>query len=686
MPRQRTEPRRLTRAQWVRYENVGLEPDLDVDERLKLHWVDRSVDDLRVKGALVGLTLRRSIEEASTVTMTLRDPHGRVLGEHAEQAGRYADPDAGRRRMRQAYKRDPVLVDEGWEPILAPATFTSAVEVELDGVSFRLVKVRYSSTTSEIELTFEDRIVYWLRRKRGARRPDRERCTRAEFILSLLREVQTRNYRFVCPDLHVKQPVDRKPRTRAAATKAPAKGAADDGAEGGFAAGAELTVKGKAASPAQRRRMAGILNEARRLGASELVMAACLACATQESVMGEKAGKTGNDDVGLYQQGRNWIDAKDAMDPAKTTRAFLTGAINGGGARGWKQVHGSLTVAPGGFSTAITKVQVSVGGYSAWETESRRAVRAFQGDGRAADDDSSHWTLRRRQLARNSDEDSWTAIQRLASEVNWRCFVVGNSVYYMSEPDLYARRPRYEVRPSNPAVLEFSYDVDWGKPTSEATLTVALERWGAPPGAVVVVAGYGPPDGRWLVSQVSRDWFAPTAEITLIQPGKALGEPVERVQRANSASGSFGASTASGRAARVYDAARAIHARGYPYVWGGGHSRCGTPDGGTGRDPGTGYDCSGSVCAALGAAGLGYRTGGKVDASPAIARDWGQPGRGRQFTVWANATHVWIEFHGLGSAKRFDTSPVGDKGGRGPRMRGTERPTAGFTARHWEGC
>jgi len=50
------------------------------------------------------------------------------------------------------------------------------------------------------------------------------------------------------------------------------------------------------------------------------------------------------------------------------------------------------------------------------------------------------------QFAREPDETSWDAIQRLAGEVGWRFFVVGEAVYYMSEDALYRRRPRYESR------------------------------------------------------------------------------------------------------------------------------------------------------------------------------------------------------------------------------------------------
>jgi hypothetical protein len=656
-----------TLADWRRYENIGLEPSLDLDA-LWLNWTDKRISDLDAKGAICALGLERTIEGASTLTMTLRDPAGRIFSQQA-----------GRLRALSGVA-------------LAPAASGRALEVALDGVTFSLVKVAYSHAATELVATFEDRVVYRLRRRRGARHDDRAHCTRAQFVLSLLREVAGRaDYRFVCPELSERQPIDRpKARRLLAVSQLAAKGSDSDepaASEGGFAPSARLTVKGKQATPAQRRRMAAILGEARRQGASEAVQAACIACPTQESRMGEDARSTGNDDSGLFQQGRNWIDAADAMDPVLATRAFLTGAVNGGGARGWRQIHGSLVRLPGGFEAAIKRVQVSVGGYGQWRAESQHTVEAYGGgEGKAAQGATNRWQTRRYQFARNSDEDSWTAIQRLASEVGWRCFVVGRSVYYMSERQLYERQPGYEVTPDDPAVLDLSYEIDWGRPVSEASLQVALDRWGTPPGSVVVLSGWGPPDGRWLVGAVSRDWFSPSATITLTQPGKEQLEPVgERSDRAARGSGSQATSVDRGsKAQRAYDAARAISQHAYPYVWGGGHARAGTPDGGTGRDRGPGYDCSGSVCAALAAAGLGYRIGGPVDTSGAMAAGWGEPGEGRQLTVWANASHVFIQWHGLG-ARRFDTSAHGDSSGRGARQRSTERETAGFTARRWPG-
>jgi hypothetical protein len=97
-----------------------------------------------------------------------------------------------------------------------------------------------------------------------------------------------------------------------------------------------------------------------------------------------------------------------------------------------------------------------------------------------------------------------------------------------------------------------------------------------------------------------------------------------------------------------------------PYVWGGGH----------GKWIDKGYDCSGSVSFALAAAGL---LSGPLDSGR--LSQWGDAGRGRWVTIYANAGHVFMEVAGI----RFDTS-----GQRvtGSRWQNAGRPTAGFAVRH----
>jgi hypothetical protein len=678
--------RKLSLRDWQRWEQVGLKPHHELDE-LVLNWTDHRVKDLDALGALVSLSIERTIEGGSTITMTLRDPDRQLF---RQRAGRTRP--IKQRGRKAAYKRDPVLVDEGWEPMLAPDLIGRAAEVELDGVVFRLVKIRHTESSGETELTFEDRLVYWLKRKKGAKRANRKRVTRAEFVLSLLREVKSGRYRLVCPELHKRQPIDshgKSARSLAKATlrstSSSSSSSSTDERSGGFARNARITVKGTRATPDQRRNLHGVLTECQAQGCSHDVMVATVCCVTQESVAkrlgyGDAAGP---DSRGLFQQRAPWGSSSARLDPRKSTRMFLTGG--GGGQPGWKQKHGSLKRVPGSIESAVKAVQVSVGGYGQHEREARHTVKAWGGAGADGSSGSGGGTYTKSyQFTRNTGESSWDAIKRLADEVGWRCFVVGNSVYYMSESDLYARRARYEVAPDDASVLELTYDVDWGRPVSELTLTVALDEWGAPPGSVVLVDGYGPPDGRWLIVSTRRDYFEPTAEVQCRQPGKEKLEPAnERGQRAanasSSSSGSSGEQRDASKGSKLYREAKRISDAGGTYVYGGGHGpRLSS------LSSGQGLDCSSSVSLAL------YRAGmmeGRDNAivSGAFASSWGKPGRGETFTVWANAGHVWIQLHGLGNAWRFDTSPYGS-GGRGPRLRSTPRPTAGFTPRHFPGA
>ena len=97
-----------------------------------------------------------------------------------------------------------------------------------------------------------------------------------------------------------------------------------------------------------------------------------------------------------------------------------------------------------------------------------------------------------------------------------------------------------------------------------------------------------------------------------------------------------------------------------PYIWGGGH----------GKWQDTGYDCSGSVSFALAAAGL---LSAPLASGPLMS--WGEPGKGKWVTIYANDGHVFLEVAGI----RFDTSAQRVTGSRWiNEMRSTE----GFVARH----
>jgi hypothetical protein len=114
---------------------------------------------------------------------------------------------------------------------------------------------------------------------------------------------------------------------------------------------------------------------------------------------------------------------------------------------------------------------------------------------------------------------------------------------------------------------------------------------------------------------------------------------------------------------RAIWAANQLHRK--PYVFGGGHKSF----------IDRGYDCSGTVSYALGAAGLL-----KSPISSTEFRRFGERGRGKWITVYARSGHTYAIIAGL----RLDTTPyitAHDKWAPGWQV--TERvPAGGFEARH----
>ncbi len=98
-----------------------------------------------------------------------------------------------------------------------------------------------------------------------------------------------------------------------------------------------------------------------------------------------------------------------------------------------------------------------------------------------------------------------------------------------------------------------------------------------------------------------------------------------------------------------------------PYRFGGGH--------GTYED--TAYDCSGSLSFVLAAAGLLNTT-----VTSGELMNWGDQGRGKWVTIFANAGHTFMYVAGL----RFDTVALAETGSRWSNRSATEG--GGFAVRH----
>ncbi len=138
--------------------------------------------------------------------------------------------------------------------------------------------------------------------------------------------------------------------------------------------------------------------------------------------------------------------------------------------------------------------------------------------------------------------------------------------------------------------------------------------------------------------------------------GLGSGRMLKRRSRGDGGGGGGG-----GRLRLLIRAANRIAEAAYRY--GGGHR--------TFND--TGYDCSGSISYALHGAGL---LASPLDSSGFMS--YGNPGRGRHVTIYANRGHAFMVVDG----RRYDTSAMGETGSR---WTWTKRSGSGFVARHPSG-
>ena len=612
-------------------------------------------------------------------------------------------------RTMEAASTLTLSLDDTRRDLLRSGIFSQQIDLELDGQWWRLVAVSKSGT--QLELTFEDRVVAYLKAKSGPKKASRSKVTRAEFILSLVREVQP-PIEFVCPELHVTQKV--------AITTSSEKVTPTQRSEAlgkGLAKGQGLTVKNAPADPEQLANGQRVLDVANSLGCSDRVEVALIeACITESTMKNLNYGDL--DSLGILQVRTSTavpmgIDNRNIEEcvNAFLTRGFYTNELGGGGAIKIAAKHPEAT--PGEIAQGCQGSAPAA--YSQWEAEASRWVAAYNGepaDLKAKANAASFSTTAATAAApfqfqrggtNGKRENSWHAMQRLASDVKWRCYVVNGRVYYVSESYLLKQRPELVISEDTLGVEGIDFNIDNGKDDSDVTVTARASRWGVPPGSVVELYDCGPADGRWLVSEVSRGIFDAEASITLRRVTLPLPEPATDPSGSTAAAKStaespYGTTPALGGGpaakgsmpALAWAAAKAIDAKRYPYVWGGGHAHAGTPDNGTGRDPGIGYDCTGAVGAVLAGAGMGFQLGDSVPGSGTLAASYGQPGKGQYLTVYAcpdmpgQAGHGFIVFHTPQGDKHFGTGHWG-KDWDGPGFNPEMHPTANFTARHWQG-
>ena len=346
----------------------------------------------------------------------------------------------------------------------------------------------------------------------------------------------------------------------------------------GFPAGAapKLTVKGVRANASQVRVLDAVITEADRLNASPRVQAAAVMAVIVESAAGEMLRTTGDDDAGYFQQGRPWISAANARDPAKGCRAFLLGGTEAkvggtGGVLGWKQIHGTLRSATGDLGLMVAKVQAPRsdlrGEYGRWYREAMRAVELWHGGsgtskirrstaGTSDSTSTSDTTQTLKRLHRPTEwrrgktgapESSWTMLGRYAQSFGRRRFVIEDRLVVADDDDLIRAAPHQTLTFSDPNITSRpSLDQDGPGGIESLEFTILAVAWRTPPGGVVDLQGAGSvASGPWLVATVTDTAGQPTVRVQLTQP--ATEDPDQQTRTIRTTTKTTGSPGASSR-------------------------------------------------------------------------------------------------------------------------------------------
>ncbi|MFN8623363.1 MAG: hypothetical protein U0869_21715 [Chloroflexota bacterium] len=311
----------------------------------------------------------------------------------------------------------------------------------------------------------------------------------------------------------------------------------------GLADGARVTVKGEPADAEQRRNITTILTvgSSQEFNAPRPVLIAAIMTATQESVIRNTRGGD-RDSAGVFQQrpSQGWGTYAQVTDVAHAAGKFFGPAV--------KAYRADPRISLNDLCQHVQK-SGTPNAYGQWESEATRTVDAFTGGaaqsftgtGAHAQSRTRRYAFQRGQNGKR--ENTWDCLGRLMDEVGWRRFAVRNTLYLISEEDLFASRPRLTVSEALPWVDSIDGSILMGRKrpakrddarnpsVGELTVICRADRWIAPPGSTVEVEEMGPFDGRWLVAGTPRGLFSRDASIALRKPIAALPEPAPETEQ-----------------------------------------------------------------------------------------------------------------------------------------------------------
>lgn len=481
--------------------------------------IDGEQLDARVERALVGGEILRSMDGASRLTMEIDDPDRVIL-----ESGVLAKSSRG--RVRRGLEEAP------WQRI-------GKVQLAWEGTFWRLAGAPFEG--SKLTLEWEPEVIVKLRAHREHFRQQRTSYySQADFIAQVLRKAgvpvsvlfdQGRR-------LPVKDDDDRDSKARPGRR--------------GISLNARLF--GISGTPLGRDRIRNAnraLRQAVKDGAGERATLALIEACLVEAP--DFANPTGGDSssVGILQLLDTHLNGSTSTNGGRrdielVVHLFLTQGFTGqGGAIALARSHPDWS--PGRIAQAC-QGSAFPDRYEQQRENAEAILEAFGGTERTVTV-RRHYTYHAGNHA-GVKEDWFESVQRLADEIDYRCFESQGRFYFGSDVDLLRSQPVIALverwKQSDPLgtfeVGQFeSGEWDYGHRASSLKFTAAMpderaqrgtelrfNRWSFAPGHVADVRRMGPYTGRWLVFEIRQGITDELATFTLTKPSPPKPEPAAR--------------------------------------------------------------------------------------------------------------------------------------------------------------
>lgn len=469
--------------------------------------------DLSLDQALTKTAYELSIESTLAVTMVIQDQ---------------------RRQLRKAGILDR---DENGK-------LDASVEIELDGIPYRLASVKKAGDT--FTLGFVDRAVARLQSSRGRLKPTgsgehvefaRMLCKRVGVELVTPTGVAVTTSGSTLNEKRQRAEADDR-RERGMPASAPLTGGGPFGSgtlspatassprattaaqeAGGDITSDELTVKGAKATSEQIRNAEVLLGVATEEEAGERATEGVMVAAIGESSIRDVPNAAGSPYGGVLQalKSRNLSTSEQAHYFMVGGQGFQAGGAIAAAKDNADWSAGTIAYKVEGSRANFASNEAAERHYQQHIKEARAFIAAYGGMDviGASTPGSRASSLVQRGTTEDPNEDSWTALVRIGEAKGWRVFALRGRVYYAREQDLVKSRARAVLSEQDPAVDWIDWEVTPRKRVNTATVQCRASLWAIPPGAAVIVRGEGVADGRWLVASFRRTRDSQQATVDL---------------------------------------------------------------------------------------------------------------------------------------------------------------------------